>query len=78
MIYYDHLNHHRTCKQQDSMKGSYLGISYTDEEDAMIRQAEKAFGSQARAKDLTTRGSNEPDYVVKVSPIKGFKGYKRK
>lgn len=32
MIYYDHLNNHRTCNQQDSMKGSYLGISYTDKE----------------------------------------------
>jgi hypothetical protein len=52
-------------------------ISYTDEEEAMIRQAERAFGSQARAKELTPRGSTEAEYVQKTSPIKGFKGYVR-
>lgn len=53
-------------------------VGYTDEEDAMIKQAEKAFGAEARASNLTSRGSGETDDVHKVSPVKGFKGYKRR
>jgi hypothetical protein len=52
-------------------------VAYTDVEDAMILQAEKAFGAEAHAKNLTSRGSTEADYVNKTSPIKGFKGYGR-
>jgi len=32
MIYYDHLNNPRTTNPKDSMKGSYLGISYNDDQ----------------------------------------------
>jgi hypothetical protein len=50
-------------------------VGYTDAEDAMIRQAERKFGSQARATNLTSRGSGESSDTHKTSPLKGFKGY---
>jgi hypothetical protein len=52
-------------------------VGYTDVEDAMIKQAEKAFGAEAHAKNLTSRGSAEANYINKTSPVKGFKGYAR-
>ena len=50
-------------------------VGYTDVEDAMIKQAEKAFGSEAHASNLTSRGSGEAAEIHKTSPVKGFKGY---
>ena len=40
-----------------------ITIGYTDVEDAMIKQAEKAFGSKAHRKGLTSRGSKEPNEI---------------
>ena len=51
-------------------------VGYTPEEDAMIRQAEKAFGTEAYAKNLTSRGSSESPQIQKRSPIQGFRGYR--
>lgn len=51
--------------------------SYTPEEAAMIDQAEKAFGSKASHKKLSSQHSVESDEVHKVSPMNGFKGYPR-
>ena len=50
-------------------------VGYTDVEDAMIKQAERAFGAQAHAKNLTSRGSGETGDTGKASPIRGFRGY---
>ena len=52
-----------------------ITVGYSDEEEAMIKQAEKAFGAKAHAKQLTTKGSGEPTDTNKSSPVKGFKGY---
>jgi hypothetical protein len=50
-------------------------VSYTPEEEAMVRQAERAFGSAAGANNLSSRGSKESDDTHKVSPIGGFRGH---
>jgi hypothetical protein len=53
-------------------------IAYTPEEEAIVRQAEKAFGSGANRKRTTSAGSKEPGDVHKTSPVKGFSGYETK
>ena len=50
--------------------------AYTDEEDAMIQRAMKRTGHKGQL--LTNKGSTEPEIVPTKSPIKPFKGYKRK
>ena len=52
-------------------------VAFSSEEDAMIRQAEKAFGIEAKRLQLTPPGSKELDTTHKTSPIRAFKGYGR-
>ena len=52
-------------------------VAYTDVEDAMIKQAEKAFGSKAHRKGLTGRGSKEPNEINTQSIVTKFKGYEK-
>ena len=52
-------------------------VAFSSEEDAMIRQAEKAFGIEAKRLQLTPPGSTELDTIQKISPIRAFKGYGR-
>lgn len=54
-----------------------ITTAYTPEEHAMIAQAERAFGFEARPKKLSAEGSKELDEIQKVSPIKAFNGYAR-
>ena len=54
-----------------------LTVGYTDEEEAIINQAEKAFGSEANANHLTTRKSGELTDTNKVSPVRQVKSYKK-
>jgi hypothetical protein len=53
-------------------------VAYTNAEDAMIKQAEKAFGQKAHRKALTSRGSKEPNDINRNSPVKSFAGYETK
>jgi hypothetical protein len=52
-------------------------VAFSSEEEAMIRQAEKAFGIEAKRLQLTPPGSTELDTIQKTSPVRAFKGYKR-
>lgn len=51
--------------------------SYTPEEAAMIDQAERAYGSKASHKKLSSSDSKEADFVNRASPVQGFGGYPR-
>ena len=57
--------------------GDPILTTYSDVELEMINAAAKAVGA-GRVNKLTDNRSTEHDAVHKVSPIKGFKGYKRK
>jgi hypothetical protein len=64
--------------EKDGPSGQTLvTVAFTSEEDAMIRQAEKAFGAEARRMQMSPPGSSELAEINKVSPVKGFKGYKK-
>jgi len=64
--------------QKDGPSGQALvTVAFSSEEDAMIRQAEKAFGIEAKRLQLTPPGSKELAEIQKVSPVKGFAGYPR-
>jgi hypothetical protein len=56
--------------------GDPLLATYTDVDLEIINAAAKSVGAGAVNK-LTDNRSTEPDYVSKVSPVKGFKGYPR-
>jgi hypothetical protein len=51
--------------------------AYTPEEGNMIDAAINTIPSESQT-SVTRSQSTEPDYVHKVSPVTGFKGYKRK
>lgn len=53
-------------------------VSYTKEDDAMINQAEKAFGHEAHHIRLSPEGSSEHNDVHKVSPMTPKGPVKRK
>lgn len=57
--------------------GDPLLATYTDTDLEIINAAAKSVGA-GKVSKLTDNRSSEPDYVGKVSPVKGFKGYKRK
>ena len=57
--------------------GDPLLATYSDADLDIINAAAKFVGA-GEVKKLTDNRSTEPDYVGKVSPVKGFKGYKRK
>lgn len=52
-------------------------VAFSSEEDAMIRQAEKAFGIEAKRIQMSPPGSYEIDEIYKVSPVTAFNGYPR-
>lgn len=52
-------------------------VAYSDVEEDIINQAEKAFGAEASANHLTTRKSGEPKDTHKTSPVVSFKGYEK-
>jgi hypothetical protein len=56
--------------------GDPMLATYTDVDLEIINAAAKSVGAGAVNK-LTDNRSTEPDYVGKVSPVKGFKGYPR-
>ena len=47
-----------------------ITVSYTQAEEDMINQAEKAFGWEANHTRLTPKGSTEVDIINKVSPTR--------
>lgn len=51
---------------------------YTDEEQAMMKMAYKAVGASHKDLNHGDNRSQELESTNKVSPLKGFKGYKRK
>ena len=57
--------------------GDPLLATYSDADLEIINAAAKNVGAGKISK-LTDNRSTEPDYVSKTSPVKGFKGYKRK
>lgn len=57
--------------------GDPLLATYSDADLDIINAAAKFVGA-GKVSKLTDNRSTEPDYVGKSSPIKGFKGYKRK
>lgn len=59
------------------MAGDPLLCTYTDAELEIINKAAKSVGA-GKIKKLSSNRSTEMSNVQKVSPIKGFKGYKRK
>jgi len=74
----DGKNPYEHMPQKEGPSGQALvTVAFSSEEDAMIRQAEKAFGIEAKRLQLTPPGSKELDTIQKVSPVKGFKGYGR-
>jgi hypothetical protein len=44
-------------------------VAYSSEEDTMIRQAEKAFGAEARRQSIAGPGSNELPDTYTTSPV---------
>ena len=56
--------------------GDPLLATYTDVDLEIINAAAKSVGAGAVNK-LTDNRSTEPDYVHKISPVKGFQGYAR-
>jgi hypothetical protein len=56
--------------------GDPLLATYSDADLEIINAAAKSVGA-GRVTKLTDNRSTEPDYVGKVSPVKGFKGYPR-
>jgi len=57
--------------------GDPLLATYSDADLEIINSAAKMVGA-GEVKKLTDNRSTEPEYVQKTSPVKGFKGYKRK
>ena len=57
--------------------GDPLLATYSDADLEIINAAAKSVGA-GRVTKLTDNRSTEPDYVGKISPVKGFKGYKRR
>jgi hypothetical protein len=57
--------------------GDPLLATYTDAELEIINSAAKMIGA-GEVKQLTNNRSNEADFVNTSSPVKSFKGYKRK
>ena len=55
----------------------YTLVGFSDVELEMVNAAAKAVGA-GRVNKLTDNRSTEADFVQKSSPVKGFKGYKRK
>lgn len=59
-----------------ALAGDPLLATYTDVELEIINSAAKMVGA-GEIRRLTDNRSQEPDYVNKSSPVKGFKGYPR-
>lgn len=57
--------------------GDPLLATYTDAELKIINSAAKMIGA-GEVRKLTDNRSTESDSVNKISPVKGFKGYKKK
>ena len=56
--------------QRDGPNGQALvTVGFTKEEDAMIKQAEKAFGWEAKHRTITPSGSKEQDDTYTISPL---------
>ena len=57
---------------------SLVTVAYSQADADIINQAERAFGSAARSKQLTPKGSTEPHDTHKTSPMMAFSGYEKK
>ena len=68
----DGRNPYEFMPDRDGPNGqSLVTVAFTSEEDAMLRQAEKAFGSEAKRLSLSPPGSREmPDVNVKSTVAK--------
>lgn len=60
-----------------ALAGDPILSTYSDVEMDIIKKAAKFIGA-GEVKQLTNNRSHEADYVNTDSPVKGFKGYKKK